>query len=62
MRNTVYALAKDHLTGSIEEFGLSLVDHFLEAGPTVTACRVEITQYLWDLAVDLYAAFVKETA
>lgn len=47
MRNTVYALAKDRLTGSIEEFGLSLVDHFLEAGPTVTACRVEITQYLW---------------
>jgi urate oxidase len=47
MRNTVYALAKDHLTGSIEGFGLALVDHFLEAGPTVTACRVEITQFLW---------------
>jgi urate oxidase len=48
MRNTVYALAKDRLTGSIEDFGLKLVDHFLEAGPTVTGCRVEITQYLWD--------------
>src|SRR5918994_2475354 len=48
MRNTVYALAKDHLTGSIEGFGLALVDHFLEAGPTVTACRVEITQHRWD--------------
>lgn len=47
MRNTVYALAKDRLTGSIEGFGLALVDHFLEAGPTVTACRVEITQFLW---------------
>jgi urate oxidase len=47
MRNTVYALAKDHLTGSIEGFGLALVDHFLEAGPTVTACRVEITQFRW---------------
>jgi urate oxidase len=47
MRNTVYALAKDHLTGSIEGFGLALVDHFLEAGPTVTACRVDITQFLW---------------
>jgi len=47
MRNTVYALAKDHLTGSIEGFGLALVDHFLEAGPTVTACRVEITQLRW---------------
>jgi urate oxidase len=48
MRNTCYALAKDHLTGSIEDFGLKLVDHFLEAGPTVTSCWVEITQFLWD--------------
>ena len=53
MRNTVYALAKDRLTGSIEHFGLALVDHFLEAGPTVTACRVEITQLRWRrIAVD----------
>ena len=47
MRNTVYALAKDHLTGSIEEFGLRLVDHFLEAGPTVEGVRIEITQLPW---------------
>jgi urate oxidase len=48
MRNTCYGLAKDKLTGSIEEFGLALVDHFLEAGPTVRNCWVEITQFLWD--------------
>jgi urate oxidase len=48
MRNTVYALAKEGLTGSIEDFGLKLVDHFLEAGPTVTGCRVEITQFQWE--------------
>ena len=48
MRNTVYALAKDKLTGSIEDFGLALVDHFLEAGPTVTGAWVEITRFLWD--------------
>lgn len=47
MRNTVYALAKDDLTGSIEDFGLVLVDHFLEAGPTVRSCRVEFTQFPW---------------
>jgi urate oxidase len=47
MRNTVYALAKDHLTGSIEKFGLRLVDHFLEAGPTVEGVRIEITQFPW---------------
>ena len=48
MRNTVYALAKDHLTGSIEEFGLALVDHFLEAGPTVERARVRITGFPWE--------------
>jgi urate oxidase len=48
MRNTVYALAKDHLAGSIEEFGLRLVDHFLEAGPTVERVRVGITGFPWD--------------
>lgn len=48
MRNTVYALAKDHLTGSIEDFGLKLVDHFLEAAPTAGRCRVEITAFRWD--------------
>jgi urate oxidase len=48
MRNTVYALAKNHLTGSIEEFGLALVDHFLEAGPTVERAKVTITQFPWD--------------
>src|ERR671914_1099407 len=35
MRNTVYALAKDHLVGDIESFGLALVNRFLEAGPSV---------------------------
>jgi urate oxidase len=48
MRNTVYALAKEHLKGSIEDFGLTLVDHFLEAGPTVEGCWIEITQFQWD--------------
>lgn len=47
MRNTVYALAKDHLTSSIEEFGLVLVDHFLKAGPTVDRVRVDITALPW---------------
>jgi|SRR5215210_1901454 len=48
MRNTVYALAKDHLTGSIEAFGAVLVDHFLDAGPTVEQARVRIVEYPWD--------------
>jgi urate oxidase len=48
MRNTVYALAKDHLAGSIEDFGLVLVDHFLQAGPTVERVRIRITQFSWN--------------
>jgi urate oxidase len=47
MRNTVYALAKDHLIGSIEEFGLKLVDHLLEAGPSVERARVHIVEHPW---------------
>ena len=55
MRNTVYALARDHLTGSIEEFGLALVDHFLEVGPTVERAEVTITQFPWN-RIELTAA------
>jgi len=47
MRNTVYALAKDHPIDSIEAFGLALVNHFLAAGPTVTQASVHITEYPW---------------
>jgi urate oxidase len=48
MRNTVYALAKDHLMGSIEEFGLKLVDNFLETSPTVERARVHIAEHPWN--------------
>lgn len=47
MRNTVYALAKDHPINTIEEFGLALIDHFLEAGPSVTGVRIQITEFPW---------------
>lgn len=48
MRNTVYALAKDHLMSSIEEFGLVLVDHFLRVGPTVERASVEVIRFPWE--------------
>jgi urate oxidase len=48
MRNTVYALAKDHPFENIEEFGLALVNHFLEASPTVERSQVQITEFLWN--------------
>jgi urate oxidase len=46
MKNTVYALAKDHLTGSIEEFGLSLCRHFL-AAEQVARVTVTLDEHRW---------------
>ena len=51
MRNTVYALAKDHLNGVVEDFGLRLVDHFLWAGPKVTGVKINFMEHLWDRIV-----------
>jgi urate oxidase len=47
MKNTVYALAPDHLTGSIERFGLALARHFL-AFAQVSSSRVAIRRHAWD--------------
>lgn len=48
VRNTVYALAKDGLTGSIEEFGKHLIRHFVQAGPKISSVRVKMTEHRWD--------------
>jgi len=47
MRNTVYALAKEHPIDDIESFGRRLVEHFLAAGPSVTRARVHIVEHPW---------------
>lgn len=47
MRNTCYALAKEHLVADIESFGLQLGRRFLTAGPTVARVRVRIVEYPW---------------
>jgi urate oxidase len=47
MRNTVYALAKDKLAGSIEDFGIELVRHFLEAAPKAKRVRVRLVEHPW---------------
>lgn len=47
MKNTVYALAKDQFTDSIEEFGASLVDHFLSHNPQVTEVKATLTEHSW---------------
>jgi urate oxidase len=47
MRNTVYALARQHPVDSPESFAIALVKHFLDAGPSVTSARVRIVEHPW---------------
>jgi urate oxidase len=46
MKNTCYALAGEHLVGSIEAFGLVLGRHFA-ADPAVNHARVTIEEHAW---------------
>lgn len=48
MKNTVYALAKDHDVNSIEEFAIHLAHYLKENNKQVTAVRVEIEEKLWN--------------
>jgi urate oxidase len=51
MKNTAYAFAKDHLDGSIEDYGRALAEHFLEA-PQVDVATVNIRAHHWT-AIDV---------
>jgi urate oxidase len=48
MKNTVYALAAEHPFEDIEDFGLALTDHFLQASPKAGSVRVDLTEHLWE--------------
>jgi urate oxidase len=47
-KNAVYALAKQHGVGAIEEFGLLLARHFLSTCPYISRARVAIDEYAWE--------------
>jgi urate oxidase len=47
MKNTCYALAGEHLTGAIEDYGLALGRHFLDAGREVETATVSIAEHAW---------------
>jgi len=57
MRNVVYALARTHPIDSLESFGAALVEHFLQAGPTVTRVRIDIAEHPWQRLGDHEHAF-----
>ena len=46
MKNTTYAFAKDHLEGSIENFGRRLAEHFREQ-PQVARATVTVREHAW---------------
>jgi urate oxidase len=48
MKNTVYALAKDHPLADIESFGLELARHFLVGNPQVSRVSVAIEEHPWE--------------
>ena len=46
-KNTVYALAKEHFTSSIEEFGIFLANYFFQNNPQVSEAKIEIDEHLY---------------
>lgn len=46
-KNTVYALAKEYFTDSIEAFAISLANHFTGNNPQVSLTRIEIAEHLY---------------
>ncbi|BBY53489.1 urate oxidase [Mycobacterium koreense] len=47
-KNTVFALAKEHGVGAIEEFALTLADHFIDACTAASGARIEIVERPWN--------------
>jgi urate oxidase len=59
MKNTVYAFAREHLTGAVEAFGSVLARHFL-AVPQVEQARVTIEEHAWRPINDAADAFLRD--
>ncbi|WP_067128268.1 factor-independent urate hydroxylase [Microtetraspora malaysiensis] len=47
-KNTVYAFARKHGIGAIEDFALLLAGHFVDSQPSVHRARVAIDEYAWE--------------
>src|SRR5216684_3507882 len=47
MKNTVYALARQHSIEPLENFGLHLIEHFLTYNPQVAHVVVEASENIW---------------
>src|SRR5215467_15591256 len=47
MKNTIYALARQHSIEPLENFGLHLIEHFLTYNPQVSRVVVEASESIW---------------
>ncbi|MEN3535643.1 factor-independent urate hydroxylase [Microbispora sp. ZYX-F-249] len=47
-KNTVFAFAKKHGVGAIEDFALLLARHFTDARPAIHHARVAIEEHAWE--------------
>jgi urate oxidase len=47
MRNTVYALARDHAAGDIEKFAITLANHFHKDVAEPSAVRIVVAEEAW---------------
>jgi urate oxidase len=47
-KNTVYAFAREHGVGEIEDFAGRLARHFVDSQQRITAARVHVEEHRWD--------------
>src|SRR5258707_13056429 len=59
IKNTVYALARQHRIVAIEDFAQRLTEHFLKNNPQVSEVQIEMTEHLWSRMAP--AAFTRES-
>lgn len=46
-KNTVYALAKEHFTSTIEAFGIQLANFFFSRNPQISKVEIELVEHGW---------------
>lgn len=48
MKNTIFALAKEHSLTTVENFGLYLTDYFLTHNAQISAVTIDLAQVRWE--------------
>lgn len=56
-KNTVFAFAREHGTGEVEEFAALLAHHFVDSQPTLHRARVVVEEFAWERLPDAPHSF-----